>query len=92
MPEIDVIVYGLGGFDPGRPDKNIIRREKAELPEAVPDEVSQLRGEIAALTEEITKLKDKPKAADAPAGPRVALTDVLAASNGPDFPFVPTGV
>lgn len=89
MPEIDVIVYGPGGFRQDRPDKNIVKREKAQLPEAVPDEVSALRGEIAVLNEEIVRLKSKePK----PATQRVALSEVLMASNGPDFPFVPTGV
>ena len=86
MPEIDVIVYGPGGFRPDRPDKNIVKREKAVLPDASLDEAAQLRSEVATLTEEVKRLKgEKTTGVSA----RMALTDVLAASNGPDFPFVP---
>lgn len=49
MPKQTITTYGIGGYDPSKPNNNIIEQYEVEVPDPEPTETELLQAQIDAL-------------------------------------------
>ena len=55
MPTQTITTYGIGGYDPTKPNNNIIEQYEVEVPDPEPTENELLQAQIDALLELLAK-------------------------------------